>query len=62
MYMLRVTPTYVGYITTIHKPKEQGPAAKALKIWKPIDKRKTITLLLFLQEYSNIFSEKGAKY
>ena len=56
------TLTYVGYITTVHEPKEQGPAVKAPEIWKPIDKRKTTTLLSFLQEYSDVFSEEGAKH
>ena len=55
------TPAYVGYVTTVHEPKEQGPAAEAPEIWKPIDKRKTTTLPSFLQEYSDVFSEKGAK-
>ena len=55
------TPAYVGYITTVHEPKEQGPAAKDSEIWKPIDKRKTITFPLFLREYSDVFLKEGAK-
>ena len=56
------TLTYMDYITTVHEPKEQGPALKAPEIWKPINKWKIITFLSFLREYSNVFSEKGVKH
>ena len=56
------TLAYVGYVTTVYELKEQGPAVKAPEIWKFINKRKTITLLLFFQEYSDVFLEKGAKH